>query len=375
MYVEKTFLESIVEKTAGAIEDSKKEIFDFSEKMRIDFSTYEQEILYIKSKLVLVIDEVDCLESRFKQTKEIIKIINEDSESFSIEDIREAYCLSERTLIQLTEKRREEKMLKERRNELEQLMRYTKDILKTSETLEMKISVALDYLSSDVEAYCMDLKPKSNMGLEFLKSQENEKKRISRDMHDGPAQTLANIILKAEFVEQIIDLSPEKAKMELRSLKDDVRGSLSDIRKIIYDLMPMSLEDLGLIATVNKLIKNVKSHNGIDVHFTFTEEAPIVSTMVQLMVFRVIQEALNNIAKHAKVHEAKLNIFIDQEKINVLIQDYGVGFDCHDLNENDNSFGMNNMRERIEIIDGHFEIHSNLNKGTRIKLVVPNTNR
>lgn len=251
-FIDVSHLDVIIQKTASAIEDGKKEIFEISEKARHDYITYDQELLNIKAKLTILINEVDKLEIRSKMARNMIKTINEHFDEFSEKDIKEAYDLSQKVVLALSLKRQEEKEFIERRNELERLMRNSIDVLKKSEILETKVSVALEYLTNGIFDEIEDFKQKKDLSIRIIEAQENEKKRISRDIHDGPAQSLANIIFKAEYASKIIDTSPAKAKREIAELQEDVRNTLKDIRKIIYDLMPMSLDDLGLVPTIDR---------------------------------------------------------------------------------------------------------------------------
>jgi two-component system sensor histidine kinase DegS len=365
-------LDQIIQKTAFALEEGKKEIFDISEQSRHDFTSYEQELLSIKTKLTIMINDVDRLEIRSKMARNMIKTINDHFDEFSETDIKEAYALSQNVLLSLTSKRQEESALNERRNELERLMRNSVDVLKKSEILETKVSVALEYLTSGIFEQIEDIKQKKDLSIKIIEAQENEKKRISRDIHDGPAQSLANVIFKAEYASKIIDTSPVKAKREIAELQEDVRDTLKDIRKIIYDLMPMSLDDLGLVPTIKKLISNIMDNYSIDVDFHVTQSSIIDNQLTNLMVFRVIQEAFNNIVKHAKCKNVKMRLHISDIEIDVMIVDDGIGFDVLQNIEKPLGYGLYNMKERIEIVNGTIEINSATNKGSTIKIRIPN---
>lgn len=365
-------LDQIIQKTAFALEEGKKEIFDISEQSRHDFTSYEQELLSIKTKLTIMINDVDRLEIRSKMARNMIKTINDHFDEFSETDIKEAYALSQKVLLSLSSKRQEEMALNERRNELERLMRNSVDVLKKSEILETKVSVALEYLTSGIFEQIEDIKQKKDLSIKIIEAQENEKKRISRDIHDGPAQSLANVIFKAEYASKIIDTSPVKAKREIAELQEDVRDTLKDIRKIIYDLMPMSLDDLGLVPTIKKLISNIMDNYSIDVDFHVTQSSIIDNQLTNLMVFRVIQEAFNNIVKHAKCKNVKMRLHISDIEIDVMIVDDGIGFDVLQNIEKPLGYGLYNMKERIEIVNGTIEINSAINKGSTIKIRIPN---
>ena len=371
-YIDTKTLDAIVKKTANAIEDGKKEIFEISEQARQDYISYEQEWIDVKATLSIVINEVDKLDIRLKMARNMIKTINDHFDEFSETDIKEAYSFSERALVELSMKRKEEKELNDRRNELERLMKNSLAVLKRSELLEMKVSVALEYLNSSVHEQIKDLKQKKDLGLRIIEAQENEKKRISRDIHDGPAQSLANVILKAEYISKIVDASPAKAKREISELQDGVRGTLKDIRKIIHDLMPMSLDDLGLISTVKKLIATLEEAQPFEIEFVVVENASISKPLINLMAFRVIQEGFNNIVKHSKCNKVFLKISIEQENIMVQLEDDGQGFSVKETLEKAGGYGLYNMRERVEIVNGFIEIESEQGKGTQLKMIIPN---
>ncbi len=362
-------LDQIIQKTAFAIEDGKKEIFDISEQIRHEYISYEQELITVKAQISITINEVDKLQIRSQMAKNMIKTINEHFDEFTENDIKEAYELSQKVQVQLSFKTQEEKELIERRSTLERMLRNSMEVLKKAEILEMKVSVALEYLTgNDME----QIKEKKDVGLKIIEAQEKEKKRISRDIHDGPAQSLANVIYKAEYASKVIDSSPNKAKKEISFLQDDVRNILKDIRKIIYDLMPMSLDDLGLVPTVKKMVSNIMDTTKIHVDLKVQQDSVIENSLVNLMAFRVIQESFNNIVKHSECKKVLFSIEINQETIEMDIIDNGKGFDVLEVMENANGYGLYNMKERIDIVNGLFNISSEPKKGTHIRVSIPN---
>lgn len=365
-------LDSIIQKTAKAIEEGKKEIFELSERARHDYITYEQELIEIKAKLTIMIHDVDKLEIRSKMARNMIKTISDHFDEFTEKDIKEAYELSQKVALALSIKRQEEKELSERRNELERLMRKSAEVLKKSEILETKVSVALEYLTSSIFEQIEDVKQKKELSIKIIEAQENEKKRISRDIHDGPAQSLANVIFKAEYASKIIDSSPVKAKREIAELQEDVRNTLKDIRKIIYDLMPMSLDDLGLVPTIKKLISNIMDSNALIIDFSVVQNSVIDDQLTNLMIFRVVQEAFNNIIKHSKSKRVALSMHISDIEIKLSITDDGIGFDVEKTTQSPLGYGLYNMKERVDIVGGTLLIDSEISKGTTINIRIPN---
>jgi len=136
--------------------------------------------------------------------------------------------------------------------------------------------------------------------------------------------------------------------------------------------MPMSLDDLGLVPTIKKLISNIMDNYSIDVDFHVTQSSIIDNQLTTLMVFRVIQEAFNNIVKHSKCKNVKMRLHISDIEIDVMIVDDGIGFDVLQNIEKPLGYGLYNMKERIEIVNGTIEICSAINKGSTIKIRIPN---
>jgi two-component system sensor histidine kinase DegS len=365
-------LDEIIHKTVNSIEDGKKEIFEISEKSRREFSNYTQELHNIKTKLALTINEVDKLEIRSKMARNMIATISSHFDEFTEKDIKEAYELAQKVQVELSLKRKEEKALNERRNELERLLSNTQDVIHKSEALETKVSVALEYLTSSISEQIGDQILRKDVNYRIIEAQENEKKRISRDMHDGPAQYLANIIYKSEYLSKIIETSPSKARKEIAEIQEDIRTTLKDIRRIIYDLMPMSLDDLGLIPTVKRLITDIGDNNDIEIVTFMESKEEILDNMINLMIFRIVQESFTNILKHANAKHVKFSLIINHEMIALEIEDDGIGFDLQSALDSRKGFGLYNLRERVELLNGNFNIITGDRMGTKIIIQIPN---
>jgi two-component system sensor histidine kinase DegS len=189
---------------------------------------------------------------------------------------------------------------------------------------------------------------------------------------------MSNVVLKAEICEKLIDVDLEKARAELNNLKKAVRNSLMDVRRIIYDLKPMSLEDLGLIPTLQKYVEKFSSESGIDVKFyCMGKDKAINDKNINLTIFRVVQESLNNIRKHSYTKTADVRVEFTPKNIVVRISDKGKGFDTNLLkvekDDDSGGFGIFSMKERIELLNGTMEVNSKLGKGTVIKVILPYT--
>lgn len=218
-------LNEVVEKTALAIEEGKREIFDISEKAEADCRTVEAELVEIGAKARLVIKEVDELELKEKLSRVKLSNVSRNFNDFTEADIRKAYDAAKDLQVLLSLKRQEEKDLFKERTRLEMRLKDAREVLKKAESLTSKVTMAISLLRTGFTEQMEDLKQKQDMGLRIIEAQEAERKRVSRDIHDGPAQVMANVVLKAEYCERIIDEDIEGTKQELQGLKETVRES------------------------------------------------------------------------------------------------------------------------------------------------------
>jgi two-component system, NarL family, sensor kinase len=198
----------------------------------------------------------------------------------------------------------------------------------------------------------------------LLEGQENERKRLARELHDGLGQMLTVVKLRLSAVQTDHKLD------EVRSLLDE---TIAEVRRISNNLMPAVLLDFGLEAGLRLLCKNTSEHAGIDIEFSFdqTESLP-VNFEVSIGLYRIAQEALNNIIKYSDAAKAKISVLQYKDHINMEISDEGKGFDLNEYYAaGKESKGIKNMLERAKILNGTFRIESLLNKGTTITIEIP----
>lgn len=208
-------------------------------------------------------------------------------------------------------------------------------------------------------------------GIEMIvNAQEAERQRLSRQMHDGPAQALSNFILQTEIAMRLLDVDPVQAKDELGNLKTSAMGTFQKVRNFIFELRPMMLDDLGLIPTIRKYADAFKEQTGLDVNVTVTGNERRLESYLEVMIFRAIQELLGNAARHSQATLIKVQVDLGNEIARVSIDDNGKGFDPETLKQS-NSLGLKLIQERAEMLGGNFEIDSAAGKGTRVSFMVP----
>ncbi|HYU81895.1 MAG TPA: sensor histidine kinase [Candidatus Polarisedimenticolia bacterium] len=208
-----------------------------------------------------------------------------------------------------------------------------------------------------------------------LGSLEAERERLYRDVHDGPAQVLANAIFEVEYLERIAERAPAEVrqtlKTELSNLKGQFRGSLDSVRAMIYDLRPPELTELGLAEAMRNYASEWELRCGIKVASQLDLKDTGLSATDELAVYRIMQEALQNVHKHA--HASAVGIAWSRANDNWVLHvtDDGMGFDLVKAARHKKSVGLLSMRERAELIGGSLQIQSTPGKGTAVTLLLP----
>ncbi len=207
-------------------------------------------------------------------------------------------------------------------------------------------------------------------GIEMIvNAQEAERQRLSRQMHDGPAQALSNFILQTEIAMRLLDVDPSQAKEELGSLKTSAMSTFQKVRNFIFELRPMMLDDLGLVPTLRKYSDAFKEQSGMDVSVTVSGTERRLEPYLEVMIFRAVQELLGNASRHSQATIVKVHLDLGNEFLRVSVDDNGRGFDPESLKDS-NSLGLKLIRERSEMLGGKFEIDSAIGSGAKISFTV-----
>ena len=371
-------INEILNKTIITIETNREEIFDIVQHSRNECKKVEEQLQSVKEKVGKVIDEVDNLEIEEKSSRSKLAFVSKRFHTYGEEDIRNAYEKANELRLLLTLKREEEKGLIEKRGELEVRLKESLKILEKAESINKQVGVAMEYLKGnldDILTTVDDLSKKQLLGIKIIEAQEEERQRLARDMHDGPAQSMANIVVKTELCERLLITDKEKTKLELVELKNIARSNLQEIRKIIYDLRPMAVDDVGLIPTLERYIYNFQNETDILVKLNVLGSIKNIEPAFEVAIFRIIQEALNNIQKHSNANSVHIVIEETCGRFNLLVSDDGDGFDLelysNDGDVRDGGFGLISMKERAELINGKLEVKSSPGMGTKIYLSMP----
>lgn len=208
----------------------------------------------------------------------------------------------------------------------------------------------------------------------MINSQETERQRLSRQMHDGPAQALSNFIVQTEIAARMFEIDKDKAKNELDNLKSTAMSTFQKVRNFISELRPMMLDDLGLLPTIKKYTEIFKEQYGNDVNLSFTGQEKRLEPYLEVMIFRALQELMGNALRHNQDQAVKvqinIQIVIDENQIKLVVTDNGKGFDTAMLSST-KGLGLKLIEDRVEMLGGFFDLDSSPGQGCRVSLTVP----
>lgn len=199
---------------------------------------------------------------------------------------------------------------------------------------------------------------------------EEERKRIAKELHDGIGQNLS----LAKFILQLLSskLESETLNAELTEAKSLLEKSITELKDISYNLKPRILDEIGLEPGLISLCNKVSAVSSIKGHVQFEELNAKLDNMQETALFRITQEALNNITRHSGANEFSLRVIQDDGNVRLIISDDGTGFDLEDIQLKSNkSMGLTSMKERAESLGGHFEIETSPGEGTFIAVEIP----
>lgn len=371
-------LDKIINNTLKALEEGKRQLYDIAENTREEYNNACRELEEVQEEVNKIIKRVDRLEKQEKKARVWLMEVHRNFTKFTEQDVKAAYKEAQRLQLLLNDWRNQESMARFKRDQLERRIKQLKETQQKAENLMSHLSVAFNYLSSDLQSASKkisELQQMHQMGISIIRAQEEERKRVAREIHDGPAQHLANIVMRAEFCLKLLEVEPGKVREELKGLQESVRQSLQDVRKIIFDLRPMVLDDLGLVAALKRYLTQYREQQKIETELVCLGPNKRMPVTTEVAVFRIIQECLNNIQKHAKARHVTIKIEMLEDKINVAVRDDGQGFDVNavESDRNTGGYGLISMRERAGLLNGKIDIRSTPGRGTTVTLVVPVT--
>ena len=368
-------LREAFQNTVEAMENSKGQIFEIYENTKNDVESARVMLKELKEETAKLQDEVDVLVHCEQQEKQRLVKVSSNFANYSEDKIRASYEAVKDVQVRLALVKEKEFQSRRQRDRLEIRLRGMEQTLLMAERLATKLGTVVGYLTSQISNVVaqMDIASKNKfLAVQIIQAQEDERLRVSREIHDGPAQEMANLIYQASICERLVDTRPEEAKAGLQELRRQIRTCLADVRQIIFDMRPMSLDDLGLVPALRQLVSKLEERKVLKTDFQVNGKERALEKHVEVTLFRIIQEGLNNIHRHAGVSEGRLRLLFSPNDLSILISDEGRGFDMEETEEMRKSgtgnghFGILGMEERAKLIGASLNVISNPGEGTKI---------
>ena len=285
-------LRDAFQNTVEAMENSKGQIYEIYENTKSDVEASTVMLKELKEETRKLQDEVDMLVHCEQQEKQRLVQVSSNFANYSEDKIRESYEAGKDVQVRLALAKEKEFQSRRQRDRLELRLRGMEQTLMMAERLATKLGTVVGYLTSQISNVVaqMDVASKNKfLGVQIIKAQEDERLRVSREIHDGPAQEMATLVYQAAICERLVDTHPEEAKKGLQELRRQIRHCLADVRQIIFDMRPMSLDDLGLVAALRQLVGKLAERKGLQVDFSVKGKECVLEKHVEVTLFRIIQ--------------------------------------------------------------------------------------
>ena len=340
---------------------------EVAEESRKEHERAQRELKEIDVLIRQTTHEVDRYSQRSAQIDQQLRQIEANLESYPRQEIKTAYESAQEARMRLLTMRVQVEQLQ---NKQEVLSRYCQQLVRF---IDVAGQVTDEADLAEANGGGPATSPTSNI-IRIIEAQENERQRLARQMHDGPAQRLTNLILQAEICERLFESDPNQARLELSNLKKAVTSTFQRTRDFIVTLRPMMLDDLGLLATLRRYVESFEKSTSISATLNSTGQERRYPPYYEITAFRVIQEALNNVQRHAHASHVRVALDFQESQLMVVIEDDGAGFDVSKAfatARQRKMLGLVSMQERAEMLGGTLEIDSSIGRGTRIQLALP----
>ncbi len=314
----------------------------------------------------IVIDRED---QRNKDIMSELRTIQDNIDTTPRQDIRAKYDEALESRFRLTTMRGQMEQFKSTRDQLERQQTILSSMLNKLQGIDLTAAPTSTETTPAVGG-------KFNI-VRIIQAQEEERQRLARQMHDGPAQSLTNFILQSEICQRLFDRNPARAAEELDNLKTVASITFQKVRDFIFDLRPMMLDDLGVVPTVRRYVDSFREKNDMNIKLDILGEERRLQTHREVMIFRGIQELMGYARDYAAAQELNIRLDMTGSRIKIMVEDNGRGFDAEAAFSGEEGHsdprvqGMITLKEKYELIGGSMQVTSTEAEGTQIRLELP----
>lgn len=316
--------------------------------------------------------EVERLAQRNLQAQNRVRQMEMNFDTVPREDIKALYTAAHEMQMRLFMMRSQIEQLQNKQRILEQYAEMLQRVVEFADTVESVPGTSALRLSDEEGEFV----PLDSMAMvaQLIEAQESERLNLARQMHDGPAQSLTNLILQAEVCQRLFDMDADRARVELNNLKNAVNTTFQQIRDFIFDLRPMMLDDLGLVPTVKRYVEALQKKVPFAIRLQVFGDEQRFDPTIEITLFRTLQELLRNVERHANASNVLVTLDRQGDEVILTVEDDGVGFDVGSVlrtSAQQKRIGLTTLQERIEMLQGKMQVDSAAGRGTRVQVRMP----
>lgn len=322
----------------------------------------------LKEQITQTQQMVEREQNRYSDVMSDIQTIEATLESRPREDIRDKYKEAIDVRFRLTTMRGQLEKFESQYNQLQDEQSLLSDI----------ISKVQGVHAFEMDGNESDEQDRGTVNIvRIVQAQEEERQRLARQMHDGPAQSLTNFILQAEICQRLFNRNPERAGEELNHLKEAASVTFQKVRDFIFDLRPMMLDDLGVVPTIRRWVDTFKEKSDIDIQLDIVgEEKRLQEQHKEVMIFRAIQDLVSYARDYANCGTVKIRLDIGSNPIQIMVRNDGRPVDVEELMSHEDHQdarlqGFLTLKEKFELVRGTFGITSGDDEDTIVRLELP----
>jgi two-component system sensor histidine kinase DegS len=319
--------------------------------------------------------EVERLQQKNVNVSARLQRVEMEFDTIPRQDIKSAYEDSIEIRTRLISMRSQLEKLEDNKEHLEEFRDTLKYLMNNVQGVQIDRPVGVSAVSAMAEAGGQRLTLAGEQIIRIVEAQESERQRLANSLHDGPAQSLTNFMLQAEICQRLFNRDPAKAEVELNTLRSAALTTFNKIREFIFDLRPMMLDDLGLIATMRRHAENFNEKNEAKIEFRLTGAEQRLPNHIEVIMFRAFQQLISNARDHLAATKIVVKLDVGDNQVRGTVEDDGKGFDPEVVL--DRSLGdsplqnLLDLKERVELVSGTLDIYSAEGEGSSIEILLP----